>query len=797
MEMKKKVKRRLARNKISKVRKRGGIDIKRKLTGKEVFFIVVLTFFISNFVLVVIYSFSSYDSIFSSPRIFNDRGGGISATRIYNVTVVGGVGVPGEVPFISYFDYSVRKLMGVQCIGDSCLGPEKFSNIKHLKNDYKYINFDMTLSPAGKPLFIFWDEQVEKIKYLRCADTLCSSIASESIVDQTPLSSTSFRKNVAITVTNDGFPLMFFREYGQVSHTSGSFITALKCHDLNCIRGSNTQTENGTFLNGSVDSAAAMIGSDGLPIYVFYQGNKLYAIHCNNNDCTSHSNKNLIQNTGSEQPGRKISMVVGPQGFPIIAYSDSAESYYSVCSNIDCSVSNSMVLKDPTNENNSIMHASVVIGIDNLPVIAVQKKTPSCITPWNCYDPSDIHFGLAVIHCNDLSCSSSEINWVDHRTGWIEPYYIYWFDHVGSYNSIKIGTDRNPTISYYDALNSQLMLAHCSSKKCVGSSHLEVLDSQGDVGKYTYLEYVKSAFGGNPPGKPTNPSTSVISSSEIDLSWTGSSGNPDGYYIYVSTNISGSPCPDTFKPIVIGNVNNFVVGDLESYTRYYFSVASYNEYGDSDCSSVVSGTTSAVNLSAPTGLDATKGTERYWIYLNWSSVVNALGYNVYISNTSNGPYIYLDSTDGIETYFYHNNNVYPSPEEHVVYYYKVSAINGPIEGPMSDWARGFLGGYPNAPTNLVANYPGATNMIVDLSWTGSAGIPLADSYAVYRSNQTIPATGYCNYCTVVNHNVTGTQYSDVLPGYPNNSNNRWYYRVAGRNSFGYGDKSNEVFITML
>jgi len=57
---------------------------------------------------------------------------------------------------------------------------------------------------------------------------------------------------------------------------------------------------------------------------------------------------------------------------------------------------------------------------------------------------------------------------------------------VGKHSSIAIGTDGLPLISYYDATNGNLMVAHCDDVNCT-SATLSTLDSIGDVGLYTAI----------------------------------------------------------------------------------------------------------------------------------------------------------------------------------------------------------------------------------------------------------------------------------------------------------------------
>src|SRR5262245_9495554 len=56
--------------------------------------------------------------------------------------------------------------------------------------------------------------------------------------------------------------------------------------------------------------------------------------------------------------------------------------------------------------------------------------------------------------------------------------------NVGQYSSVAIGTDGLAIISYYDASNGDLKVAHCSNVTCTAAS-LNTVDSVGTVGQYS------------------------------------------------------------------------------------------------------------------------------------------------------------------------------------------------------------------------------------------------------------------------------------------------------------------------
>jgi hypothetical protein len=55
---------------------------------------------------------------------------------------------------------------------------------------------------------------------------------------------------------------------------------------------------------------------------------------------------------------------------------------------------------------------------------------------------------------------------------------------VGMHSSVTIGADGLGLISYYDATNADLKVAHCSDAACSSATTI-TLDSDEDVGMYT------------------------------------------------------------------------------------------------------------------------------------------------------------------------------------------------------------------------------------------------------------------------------------------------------------------------
>ncbi len=83
---------------------------------------------------------------------------------------------------------------------------------------------------------------------------------------------------------------------------------------------------------------------------------------------------------------------------------------------------------------------------------------------------------LKVAHCSNQMCTSATISSLD-RTG-----------DIGQYTSIALGSDDRGLMSYYDATNGDLKVAHCIDIACT-SATLKTLDHVGERRSVQFLDH--------------------------------------------------------------------------------------------------------------------------------------------------------------------------------------------------------------------------------------------------------------------------------------------------------------------
>ena len=198
------------------------------------------------------------------------------------------------------------------------------------------------------------------------------------------------------------------------------------------------------------------IGDDGLPIIAYEQTDALYVAQCNNILCSS-ATTSFVEATGVGD--LHASITIGTDGLPLIGYRNSLDASLKIahCQTMDCATSSTAML---ANSGNVGLHTSLAIGTDGFGILSYYNAATA---------------DLEVAHCNNTACSSAEIQSVDTTLD------------LGQYSAITIGNDGLPLISYYDSTNNDLKVAHCSNIICSAIDSAETIDSNGDVGRRTSI----------------------------------------------------------------------------------------------------------------------------------------------------------------------------------------------------------------------------------------------------------------------------------------------------------------------
>ncbi len=166
----------------------------------------------------------------------------------------------------------------------------------------------------------------------------------------------------------------------------------------------------------------------------------------------------------------------------------------------------------------------------------------------------------------------------------------------------------------------------------------------------------------------------------IALRWNKVS-DASGYAVYRSTEENGD-----YQQI--GSVNYrtyaFTASGLDTGTRYYFKISAYKTVNGETGYSDYSGIMSAVPVIPQARLSSAQSIGYSSVYIEGCSVAGAEGYNFYRSDSANGEYTLIGTS---EYYFYSDTDVSAGR----TYYYKVCGYkfvgNRQIEGALSDYKK--------------------------------------------------------------------------------------------------------------
>jgi hypothetical protein len=221
-------------------------------------------------------------------------------------------------------------------------------------------------------------------------------------------------------------------------------------------------------------------------------------------------------------------------------------------------------------------------------------------------------------------------------------------------------------------------------------------------------------FPDQPPGPPTGLTPTVVSTSEIDLSWTNPSGTltDNNIYFWIANSCSGSPA----SSYDFGGVyTSYADLGLTPSTTYSYEVTANTSGGEGLPSNCATATTDS--LGTPTGLAPTvvSGTE---IDLSWTNPSGTLTDNhLYIwvaASCAGGPSSSIDFGGVYTTYAATGLNPLTT------YSFEVTASTSGVEGPRSTCVTGTtltIG----APTGLTAT--AISDATIVLAWTNPAGTP--------------------------------------------------------------------------
>ena len=272
----------------------------------------------------------------------------------------------------------------------------------------------------------------------------------------------------SIAIGTNGNPIISYLD------GSNSALAVAACNDLNC----STSTKNIIDSEGQVGFYSSItIGANGNPVISYYDlsNSALKVAACDNPTCTTSTNSTL---DSANDVGWYTTIAIGVNGYPIIGYYDNTNKDLKVaaCENPTCTMSTTNTI-DSANEVGQ--GPSIAIGVNGNPIISYYDNTT-----WN----------LKVAACKNPTCSGATES--DRSTNSV-------VDSDGSViglTSITIGTNGNPIISYYHYTNQNLKVAACKNSTCSGETESDrsTNNNLDSIGRFAGYDSIAIGANGNP-----------------------------------------------------------------------------------------------------------------------------------------------------------------------------------------------------------------------------------------------------------------------------------------------------------
>ena len=335
------------------------------------------------------------------------------------------------------------------------------------------------------------------------------------------------------------------------------------------------------------------------------------------------------------------------------------------------------------------------------------------------------------------------------------------YAHAGTIENVPEGT--NYTVEMRGK-NSSGDIIYQGEKTGITVTAGETTNAGTIVVEFTYIPTSVSATAGD--GQVTLSWDSIPGATSYNIYWA--------YYLGVSKTYN--------EGVISSATTTYTHTSLTNDTTYYYVVTTVHSGGESDESSEVSATPSAVGTtpSAPTNVIATTGDEQ--VTISWDSVSGATSYNIYWATWSGvSKTDYEGKIADISTTSYTHTGLTNGTS----YHYVVTAKNDYGESNESEEVYATpsaVGTTPSAPTNVIAT---TGDEQVTISWDSVSG---ATSYNIYWATWSgVSKTDYEGKIA----DISTTSYTHT--GLTNGTS--YHYVVTAENDYGESDESDERNVT--
>ena len=356
-----------------------------------------------------------------------------------------------------------------------------------------------------------------------------------------------------------------------------------------------------SYWNADEFGQSIAIGWDNFPVVSYYDPNDkhLYLFHCKTEDCSLKESNDPLPLDTSGDVGRMNSIAIDKSGHPVISYvyTSAGSTYLKFvhCNSINCRTA----LGAP-NFSIKTLDNTTSISVGQYSHIAVDQNGHPVISYIDAATTD-----LRLIHCNDESCTPSSN----------DPSVLL-YDDASSYNSLAIDKNNHPVVSVLkSSAPSALYVMHCTDEHC-----LLPIEGPATISGSTGISYNSIAIGNDnrPVVSYYNGSVGTLGLYEVHcqnencsglldasprLDGDGTVANRAGMYNAIAIDYNGHPVISYFQYVGPGNILKLKYIHCET----------------TNCSSVTSGTPRVLDSStyAPVSLAIDSSGRPVMSYVNY------------------------------------------------------------------------------------------------------------------------------------------------------------------------------------
>ncbi len=270
---------------------------------------------------------------------------------------------------------------------------------------------------------------------------------------------------------------------------------------------------------------------------------------------------------------------------------------------------------------------------------------------------------------------------------------LTWKDNSSIETGFKIERSTSATSGFSQiATVGASVVSYTSGSLASGTKYYYRVRAYNAAGNSAYSNTASNTTKDTIPAAPASLTATAVSSAQINLAWTCSAANEDGFKIYRSTDGTNFAQVATAAINATSYSNTGLVGN----TKYYYKVYSYNTAGNSAASNVASDTTAP---NPPTSLTAASqgsgATTWDKINLSWTDNANSeVGFKIERGTAAAGPFTQIATNAASDTTYTDSGLA-----AQTTYYYRVRSYNANGNSTYSNTASAAT---PNAPPVLTA-----------------------------------------------------------------------------------------------